>query len=151
MKTKVFLLLCLFVGIGLMKALAQNGTPYHAYPDRIHDIRGYTWVTCDGVNVDFLEYQVDGLENTKVRQDVTFINIIGHWTFKSAITGEELKVIELAKNDLFFDSEGNLTLWEGIWRANFRGDAGSHYKTLISIKGNATDILEIEFLDFKCF
>jgi hypothetical protein len=151
MKTRIFLLLCLFLGIGLLTVSAQNGTIFHAYPDRLHDTPGYSWVTCDGVNVDFLEYQMDGMGLTKVREEVTFIKIIDHWTFKSAITGEEFKVIEIAKNDVISDSEGNYLQSEGIWRANFRGDAGSHYQTKIYFKWTAPDNIYFEFLDFRCF
>ena len=59
MKTRIFLLLCLLLAIGLNNTWAQKGTIYHAYPTRFHNLTGATWVTCDGVNVDFIEYQCD--------------------------------------------------------------------------------------------
>ena len=151
MKTRIFLLLYLITGMGLMNVSAQKGTPYHAYPDRIHDTSGYTWVTCDGVNVDFIEYQCDGMNLTKIRQEGNFNKQIGHWKFTSAITGEEFKVVEFANMDIVFDSEGTPTHFEGIWHTNIRGDAGSHYKITIDIKWTAPDDLYLEFIDIKCF
>jgi hypothetical protein len=56
MKTKTFLLLCLFLGIGLTQLSAQNGkngtgTDISDYPNEYW----YTEVYCDGVQVDFIE------------------------------------------------------------------------------------------------
>jgi hypothetical protein len=151
MKTKIFLLSCLFLAIGLMNASGQKGTPYHAYPERVFDNYGCTWVTCDGVNVDFLEYEWDGTDILKVREAGTSLKEICHWKFTSAITGEEFKVVELVNMDLTLDSEGYPLQAEGICRANLRGDAGSHYKTTIFLSVTFPNTIYLEFLDFKCF
>ncbi len=51
MKTKTFLLLCLFLGIGLTQLSAQNKT----MQVRVMNAEYHTSVFCDGVFVDFLE------------------------------------------------------------------------------------------------
>ena len=50
MKTKTFLLLCLFLGIGLTQLSAQNKT----LQVRVMNAEYHTSVYCDGVFVDFL-------------------------------------------------------------------------------------------------
>jgi len=151
MKTRIFLLLCLFLGIGLMNASAQKGTPYHAYPERVQDGYGCFWVTCDGVNVDFIEYAWDGTDIIKFREEGTTLKAICHWKFKSAITEEEFKAVELINMDVAFDTEGNPFHYEGTSRVNLVGDAGSHYKITIYLNMTFPDTIYFEFLDFKCF
>ena len=151
MKTKIFLLLCLFLGIGLMDASAQNGTTYHSYPTKMNNAGGFFWVTCDGVNVDYLEYQWNGMDIVHARPGETWwLKDIAHWTFVSN-TGEKFHAAELDKSDISVDSEGNWINGEGIWRAILIGDKGTRYKMTLSLQWIAPSTIYFEFLDFKCF
>ena len=152
MKTKAFIMVCLFIGISIIEASAQKGTPFRAYPARVQDGYGSLMVSCDGVNVDFLEYTWDGTDIFKIREEGTTLKEICHWKFTSVATGEEFKTVELVNMNVIMDSQGAPLHAEGTSRANLRGNAGSHYILTIYIDYNfENQELEYKFIDIKCF
>jgi hypothetical protein len=145
------LLLCLFVSIGLTKASAQNGTPYHSYPTKVNDGYGVFFVTCDGVNVDFIELQWDGMDILHLcKEEPSRLMDIAHWKFTSTSTGEEFRVKEMAKYDVTLDSEGNYLSMDATDRAILIGNKGSRYKLNAVFSWTPTS-WSWEFVDIKCF
>jgi hypothetical protein len=151
MKTRILLLLCIFLSIGLTKASAQNGTPYHSYPTKVNDAYGFLFVTCDGVNVDFIECQWDGMDILHLcKEGPSRLKDIAHWKFTSASTGEEFRVKESANADVTLDSEGNYLTGEATDRAILIGDKGSRYKFTAVYSWTPTSF-NWEFVDIRCF
>lgn len=121
MKTKVFLLGCLFLGITAVSVQAQDKSNRAEQSWTV----GTFWspVVCGGQLVDVLE----GGEITAHTISRTFkkgsilvkeiVQIKGTVTSKS---GEVFKIKE-------FDKWNKTVHWEGYWRYNLIGDQGSHY------------------------
>jgi hypothetical protein len=122
MKTKAFLLVCLFMGIGLTKLSAQNGKNGNGA------VTGYwTWaldqpVYCNGVQIDdllgsgtfhFINHYKDGV----------LIFIIGSFdgVYKSTQTDEEFKILSTNEKDII------TPVWSAEWHYNIKGNKGSHY------------------------
>jgi len=147
MKTKTFLLLCLLLGIWLTEASAQKGTPYHSYPTKVNDGWGAFWVTCDGVNIDYIECYWDGMDILHLRNGKpAWLKEIAHWKFTSAVTGEEFRVKESVNFVVNFDA-GTA---EGTDRAILIGDKGSRYKLTLLVHVTP-DSFTCDFADIKCF
>lgn len=156
MKTKIFLLLCLFLSIGLTEASAQNGTPYHSYPTKADDWYGVFLLTCDGVNVDVIECEWDGMDILHLCKEGPSRQLeTAHWKFTSASTGEEFRVKESAKFDVTFDSEGNYSTMDATDRAILIGDMGSRLKITaiyhFILENNTLISFTWEFVDIRCF
>ena len=141
------------MSIGLVKASAQNGTPYHSYPTKANDWYGVFLVTCDGVNVDLIEIQWDGMDILHLcKEEPSRLKEMAHWKFTSASTGEEFRVKEMAKFDVTFDSEGNYLTMDATDRAVLIGDMGSRYKLTTIYHFTLTPpSLTWEFVDIRCF
>lgn len=132
MKTKTFLLLCLFFGIGLTQLSAQNGK--NGTGTDISDYSNEYWYTevyCDGVQVDFIEGT----------SDIRIINqwVDGVWQWQiasnsgvgtSSCTGETFTF----KDQVHFyynNNKGGLRIDEHV-----KGDKGSLYNMTFIINTN---------------
>jgi hypothetical protein len=118
MKTKVFLLVCLIMGIGLTQLSAQSvkftGTFDYWQP-----------VYCNGVQIDWLTGTTiySGIEHYKDGVAI-FQNYHNRGEVASGITHEVFKVIE---TDKVFQLDQNSNFTTCIWHTNLKGDQGSHY------------------------
>ena len=126
MKTKTFVLLCLFLGIGLTQLSAQNGKNGSG---TVHfDIPNWGWWTpiyCNGVQVDLMEGVGDahGIDHYKDGvwqwEKLSYTNGVGI----SDWTGETFKFTELDKT-FYSKSEGT---YKWTVDTHVKGDKGSLY------------------------
>jgi len=131
----------------LTEASAQKGTIYHSYPTKVNDAWGAFWVTCDGVNVDYIECLWDGMDILHFRKgEPAWLKEIAHWKFTSAVTGEEFRVKESVNFVVNYDA---MTA-EGTDRAILIGDKGSRYKLTLLLHVTP-DSFTCDFADIKCF
>jgi hypothetical protein len=128
MKTKVFFLLCLFLGIGLTQLYAQpdnkNGTGA-IVGTRVFENFGLP-VFCDGIFSDLL-YGTVFVHEVIIWKNGVWIKGIHRysaWDFKSSNSDEIFKVmiIDQCVNTGGINAEGT-----GSLKVNFIGDKGSHY------------------------
>jgi len=138
MKTKTFLLLCLFLGIGLTQLSAQKGQD--GSTGSYSEWYTATWldpVFCDGVQVDMLDCTVTVhhkahflkgdwltcfIQTSGTAVSVGFIDENGN---KIGGTGEVFEIKEIGKQD------NNITgdVWNCVANLHFnaRGNKGTHY------------------------
>jgi len=128
MRTKTFLLICLFLGIGLTQLSAQNGQK--DAPKTYSEWVSRTWsepVFCDGILIDWLDC------------DVTFHHVAkfvkGEWlhcygaaagTAVSEKNGELFTIKDIGKQDNNIQPDGT---WEWVTNIHFnaKGINGTHY------------------------
>jgi hypothetical protein len=122
MKTKTFLLLCFFLGIGLTQISAQKNKTY----PYVVSIEGNTYIisiVCNGAEVDKIAYPAsyDLKERDHYKDNV--INwakgFVTNAQYTSILTGEVFK-----SNDI-----ESITFSTGIlvWHMNLNGNMGNHY------------------------
>jgi hypothetical protein len=138
MKTKAFLLVCLFLGIGLTQVSAQKGTDktYSEWVER-------SWsdpVYCDGELVDWLDCTLT------MHHVAKFVK--GEWlhcwgfcsgTAVSQATHETFKIREMGKQDNNIQSNGEW-LPEADVHYNAIGEFGTHYIVFFTMKWDGTDL-----------
>jgi hypothetical protein len=118
MKTKAFLLLCMFLVIRLNQLSAQSseftGTFDYWQP-----------VYCNGVQIDYLTGTTtySGIEHYKNGVAI-FQNYHNRGEVTSTITKEVFNVIE---TDKVFQLDQNSNFTFCTWHFNLKGDQGSHY------------------------
>ena len=122
MKTKTFLLLCLFLGIGLTQLSAQNDNSWGT-----KSVQGwfqgtyYSPVYCGDEMVDYLEGGWLRVHDGAHYKNGKFIwetdQLKGEVT---SVTGEVFKVIEIDKT--YFTDH-----WYVTWKFSLMGNWGSHY------------------------
>jgi len=152
MKTKAFLLICLLSGIGIARLSAQTDV-YKWY-----DVPGLVPLTCDGVNVEWLEVTgtltwLSHNEKDKVTGEKkwAWVKAHVHWTATSTITGEVFKANETDPGVEVYDPvTGDYIKEVGTWHFLIHGNMGSQYNITYSYsydqKGNWT----FEFVEAKC-
>jgi hypothetical protein len=137
MKTKTFLLLCLFLGIGLTQLSAQSNEKNinRSYTTRMEITNGIFPITCDGVDVDWLTcvgtlHAVDHVKNGVLQWEIDQVK----WEATSTKTGEVFKGKELDKTVFtYIDPVTFMVSGYSIWRANMQGNMGHHYQITIDI------------------
>jgi hypothetical protein len=151
MKTKTFLLICLFLGLGIGRLSAQTDVY------KWSDVPGMFPVSCDGVNVETLSYTFklywqSHYEKDKVTGDQKWAWVKAHatWTATSS-TGEVFKATEHDPGVEIYDPvTGDYIMEVGTWHAILNGNMGSHINVTFSYsydqKGNWT----FAFLEAKC-
>jgi hypothetical protein len=136
MKTKAFLLVCLFIGIGFSQVFAQKEADktYSEWVER-------SWsdpVFCDGAIVDYLDCTYT------MHHVAKFVK--GEWlhcwgfcsgTAVSEATGENFTIREMGKQDNNIQSNGDW-LWEADVHLNARGEFGTHYIISFTMKWDGT-------------
>ena len=116
MKTKIFILLCLFIGIGLTQISAQE-TRSAQYKT---ELGYYTPVYCGDEMVDYLEgvvefHVIDHYKNGNWRWEIA--------QAKGEATGLYGEVFQLTETDkLWLPVKGLL-----VWHFNLKGNRGNHY------------------------
>lgn len=130
MKTKTFLLLCLFLGIGLTQLSAQTPPSNKNGNGAIVDTREFDNfsfpVYCDGVIVDVL-YGTVFIREVIIWKNGVWIKGNHRYSasdFKSSISDEVFKVIII---DHCVNTGGANPEGTGSLKVNFIGDQGSHY------------------------
>ena len=121
MKTKTFLLLCLFTGLGLTQLSAQNGKDGTAAINGFFEWDGYKQpVYCDGEIVDYLTGTVS-VHSVAIfkNNDVLTLNQRLFGEVQSTITGEIFRLHEFDKCDV--------TSMLDPFHFNLIGNKGSHY------------------------
>ena len=123
MKTKTFIILCLFLGIGLTQLSAQPDNK-HGTGSVAYDYPGLGWLTgvyCDGVQVDFMEgtgdaHVVDHYTNGIQDWEILTFSGVG----KSDWTQE---IFTFKEQDKFWNPK------QGDWMVNahIKGDKGALY------------------------
>lgn len=143
MKTKTFLLICFLTGFGFARLNAQTDVY------RWQNVGGIFPVTCDGINVEFLECvgTLHWLRHTQ--HDVfTWVKAEVNWTATSS-TGEVFKGRELDPGIEIYDADGNWIKETGTWRAVLIGDQGTHLKVTWKYEFDGVN-WTWEFLEAKC-
>jgi len=121
MKTKTFLFLCLFMGLGLANLAAQNGKNGTGAINGFFEWDGYKQpVFRDGIIVDYLTGTVS-LHSVAFFKDnvVLFYNQHLYGEVQSTITGEIFRLNEIDKCDM--------TSMLDPFHFNLIGNKGSHY------------------------
>jgi hypothetical protein len=116
MKTKTFLLLCLFFGIGLSQLSAQNiGDDNKATKD-LRVWTDYQFVNCDGelVMLTGTVYFI-GIKHASKKVGMRYI-----FHLRGELTSSDGEVFKLLQNDINDDIGGDVHF-------NLIGDRGSHY------------------------
>ena len=118
MKTKTILLICLFIGIGLMRISAQTSVWVEPIVDNTYDIP----ILCNGEEVDVLNFplyfELKIIEHMKNAEIVWSKYLINNVEYTSKMTGEVFKAHDLEKQY----AKGYFT-----WRMNLNGNMGNHY------------------------
>ena len=156
MKTKTFFLLCLLLGIGTIQLSAQsndkNINRSYAYWLEI-PMGGMFPVTCDGVDVDWLEYGMNLHVVAHVQDGVFQWQIFEtKWEATSSKTGEIFKGKEL---DKVIITSGDLPInitapAYGTWRVNLQGNMGSRYQITIAVS-YTSDEFNWSLIKAHCF
>jgi hypothetical protein len=137
MKTKTFLLLCLFLGIGLTQLSAQNGKN-NSYNETWDGVWGwYTTVYCHGVQVDYME----GVGDVHIVDH--YVNGVWQWEhiyYKNGVgtsdwTDETFKFTELDKY-IYSQSKGT---YKWTVDTHVKGDRGSLYNVTFIALGVGND------------
>lgn len=139
MKTKTFLLLCLFLGIGLTQLSGQN-TKTYPYTVPIVGNSYVISIVCNGVEVDQIAYPAsyDLKERDHYKNDI-FKWASGSVTnaqYTSILTNEVFKANDMEKIDF---STGIL-----VWHMNLSGNMGNHYNLKIVYDISTWTLLEYE-------
>jgi hypothetical protein len=157
MKTKGFLLFCLFLGIGLAELTAQNGNSNkninRTYVLKYENSQGFFLVTCDGTSFNPLTGVGDATEEVHCSKGIpVWDKWEVHWTATNSSTGEIFKSRELDKLEIVnFDPTTGLWLeTTGTWRAIMSGDMGSRYKITLSVTFTQ-ESFTWSLIDYKCF
>jgi len=121
MKTKIFLLLCLFTGLGLTQLSAQNGKNGTGAINGFFEWDGYKQpVYCDGEIIDYLTGTVSLHSVAFFKNNVVlFYNQHLFGEVYSTKTGEIFKLNEIDKCDQ--------TSMLDFFHFNLIGNKGSHY------------------------
>ena len=129
MKTKAFLLVCLFLFMGLTQLSAQNGKggTNGSYSERFSDVFSIP-VFCGGQQVDYLVGTLEWHHIGKwLKGDWQncFVQMFGELTSTTG-SGEVFRVQLIAKQDNNIQSDGS---WEyyAVTHVNLIGNKGSHY------------------------
>ena len=132
MKTKTFLLLCLFGGFGLIQLSAQSNDKNinHSYAYWLELTGdGIFPITCDGVDFDmlycygkihFVDHWANGAWQWEIGE--------AKWEATSIKTGEVFQGKELDKG-IIWDNQN----YSGTWRAIMHGNMGSHYQITVAV------------------
>ena len=142
MKTKTFLLLCLFLGIGLLHLSAQNGkngTGTVVYHNLSVDAISPLPVICDGVMVDEIQatnFTIQVLEHWNKGEVVSYHEMLINVECFSVRDGETFK---FSGSDRYYP-EGEFPLGLDYLHFNIRGDRGTHY--IVHILWDGDDIVE---------
>lgn len=144
MKTKTFILICLFLCFGITKISAQTEV-YKFSP-----VGGAFPVTCDGINIFVLDCTAS-LTFLVHKQGgrVVWVDGIFNWTATNSSTGEVFKGREQDKGYYHYDSEGNWILETGTWHAVIIGNQGNHYNITFSYSFDGVN-WSFEFVEAKC-
>lgn len=128
MKTKTFLLLCLFLVFGLTQLSAQNGQK--DAPKTYSEWYTATWqdpVFCDGVLIDWLDCTITVHHIAKfVQGEWLHCFADGTGTAVSQFNGETFTIKDIGKQDNNIQPDGT---WEWVANIHFnaRGNNGTHY------------------------
>jgi hypothetical protein len=151
MKTKAFLLICLFLGIGITMLSAQTDVY------RWYEVKGLWPATCDGNTVEWLEctgtlHWLSHYEKDKVTGEKkwAWVKAQVNWTATST-TGEVFKGRELDPGVEVYDpGTGNYIMEVGTLHAILIGNKGSHYNITYSYSYDQQGNWTLAFIDAKC-
>jgi hypothetical protein len=133
MRTKSILLVCLFLGLGMIRLFAQ-GSENRSYPSRIDNASGGVFpVFCNGDDFDLL-YVTGDLHLVDRFKNDTWLELVSvKWEGKSVLTGETFRGLEHDKAIIdSFDPNIGILAAHGTWCANLIGDKGSHYQITVN-------------------
>lgn len=127
MKTKTLLLICLFMGIGMSRLLAQNGNNGNGVVSIWDETSDWQDVIAeDGTVLDVLEYTLQVHAQIHYKNGEIFrVDYEGHGTALSSKTGEIFKMSEIGKQPVYS--------WDPFvgfdyFRVHLIGDHGTHLK-----------------------
>jgi hypothetical protein len=151
MKTKTFFLICLFLGIGITRLSAQTDVYKWA------DVPGLCPLTCDGVNVEWLNATgtltwLSHYEKDKVTGEIKWAWVKAHykWTATST-TGEVFKATEMDPAiEIYNPVTGDYIKEVGFWHFIAKGNMGSHYNVTYSYSYDQLGNWTWEFVEAKC-
>ena len=132
MKTKMFLLLCLLIGIGFSPLFAQSDKEGKTYSEWLNT----AWsdpVYCDGELVDMLDCTLTMHHVAKfVKGEWLHCYAQSHGTAVSQNTGETFTIKEIGKQDNNIQPNGD---WLAVadFHFNARGDKGTHYIVFVTM------------------
>jgi hypothetical protein len=150
MKTKTFLLLCLFLGIGLNQLSAQNGKGGTNGTTTYLYLNDYGWtfpIYCDGISVDEIfssDFYLKCRDHYTNGKLVKWTDSATNFTGNSTKTEEVFSISAQERGDnIVIDENGN---WSGILYAHyfFKGNLGSHYFVRCKIDLGTGAYLEYE-------
>jgi len=155
MKTKTFLCLCFLLGIATTQLSAQsndkNINRSYAYW-REFPMGGYFPVSCDGVNIEWLQYDMKLHVVAHVQDGVFQWQIFEtNWEAKSS-TGEIFKGKEFDKL-IITSGEPDIDIFApsyGTYRANLQGNMGSRYQMTFTIDFTSDEI-KVSLIKSHCF
>jgi hypothetical protein len=143
MKTKTFLLLCLFLGIGLTQLSAQNGKNGTNGSYSEHFISNFMIpVYCNGVQVDLLDSPLDWHHighYLKGEWLWCYFHLSGEAVSTSG-SGEVFDVKLIGKQDNNIMPDGNW-LWDTDLHVNLQGNMGHHY--IATFRMDYTGVVEL--------
>ena len=143
MKTKTFLLICLFLGFGITRPSAQTQV------SKFDGVAQFP-VTCDGVDYYPLEcsYTLTFLAHFK-DGNVVWVDGIFNWTATNSSTDEVFKGREQDRGIYHYDSDGNWIGETGTWHAVIIGNQGHHYNITFSYAWDGVS-WSFAFIEAKC-
>lgn len=140
MKTKAFLLVCLFLGIGLTQLSAQNGINNTGTVKQEYSFNGWKmFIFCDGVVSDYVTCPVLEIETT-----VHYINGVEVWgsnKIKNLIVTSE-KTGEVYKQPIGFDHWSFIKGYV-VSEIHLIGNKGHNISMKIITDTNTWEIVEI--------
>jgi hypothetical protein len=139
MKTKTFLLLCLFLGIGLNQLSAQK-TKTYPYTVPIEGNSYVISIVCNGAEVDKIAYPAsyDLKERDHYKNDALkwLKGFVTNVQYISILTNEVFKANDMESIDI---STGIL-----VWHMNLNGNMGNHYNIKMVYDIASWTLLEYE-------
>ena len=152
MKTKTFLLICLFLGIGIARLSAQTDVY------KWSEVTGQWPLTCDGITVEVLDCTgtltwLSHDEKDKVTGEKRWAWVKAHfkWTATSTITGEVFKATEKDPGiEVYNPVTGDYIKEVGFWHAIIKGNMGSHYNITYSYSYDQQGNWTFAFVEAKC-
>jgi hypothetical protein len=151
MKTKTFLLLCLFLGIGLTQLSAQNGKGGTNGTTTYLYLNDYGWtfpIYCDGALVDeifAINFSLKARDHYTNGKLVKYTDGLTNFQGNSTITQEVFNISVQERGDKIVTDENGYWIG-GIYYGHilYKGNLGSHYFVRVKIDLGTGEFLEYE-------